>query len=420
MTRVAQRKFLRMLWIFLISLLAILPKAFCKPGNSRGTPPPIIPSSSMKLENHFHDFYMSNFVTDKELAENMWLDIPAEDNNRNSIDLNRQDCSHPDCFSKVVLLPFDFPFYGHSVREVVVMKDGYINIVMDRSHPEAYIAPLKVPNFLTNEKSSVSWIVQEKSLIVQWENLDTNLQVGTFSFQAKLTHEGRMIFFYKKIPIDISLFTYMKRGHVHIGLKHVRDLIHEDNSVEETWIYHDIYFSNHYSIFNFRTFSTLVLMPITRCDLYEDEKHCMAAAKHLKCKWSYKMELCKDVNPQEPVKPSLPVDHPSSRLVRDDQKMLPKEKIENIIAGHQPEEIIVVFEETVHNKTSKCYTSGNCQFWIVVTVISSVVIIFSIFSHISCYRPKIEKTWPKKLKTLSFGDKKIRLIVDSGLDYESN
>ncbi|CAB3386934.1 Hypothetical predicted protein [Cloeon dipterum] len=278
--RVVQRKFYRTLWIFLISLLAILPKAFCKTGNWRGTPPPIIPSSSVTLERHFHDFYSSNFITDKELAKNMWLDIPAGDKNR--IDLNRKDCSHPDCFSKVVLLPFDFPFYGHSIREVVVMKDGYINITTDWTHSKVYIAPLKVPNFLTNEKSSVSWIVQEKSLIVQWENLDTNLQVGTFSFQAKLTHEGCIIFFYKKNPIDISLFTYLKRGHVHIGLKHLRDRFHESNGVEENWNYHDINFSNHYSVFNFRTFSTLVLMLINRCDVYEDEKHCMAAANRLK------------------------------------------------------------------------------------------------------------------------------------------
>ncbi|CAB3386920.1 Hypothetical predicted protein, partial [Cloeon dipterum] len=117
---------------------------------------------SSNVINSYHEFYNSTFVTDKELSATTWKKIPVKQHNYIDTDFFL-DCKHPNSLYKLVTLPFDFPFYGHLVRNVAVMMDGYIflnKISTGSSSVKQYVAPLMAGRFSLNANSSVRWLLE--------------------------------------------------------------------------------------------------------------------------------------------------------------------------------------------------------------------------------------------------------------------
>nr|XP_057935779.1 plexin domain-containing protein 2 isoform X2 [Doryrhamphus excisus] len=108
-----------------------------------------------------------------------------------------------------VNLSFGFPFYGHTLKEVTVATGGFIytgDVIHRMLTATQYIAPL-MANFdpSVSKNSSVFYFDNGTALVVQWTrlHLQDDVQSGTFTFQAALHSDGRIVFSYKEIPIDI-------------------------------------------------------------------------------------------------------------------------------------------------------------------------------------------------------------------------
>lgn len=109
-----------------------------------------------------------------------------------------------------VSLSFDFPFYGHLVRNITIATGGFLytgDYVHSWLAATQYIAPL-MANFDTSmsNQSTIKYMDNGTVFSVQWENvaLQDKPNSGNFSFQATLLKSGDIIFAYKEIPIAVS------------------------------------------------------------------------------------------------------------------------------------------------------------------------------------------------------------------------
>ncbi|XP_051958880.1 plexin domain-containing protein 1-like isoform X2 [Xyrauchen texanus] len=109
-----------------------------------------------------------------------------------------------------VALTFDFPFYGHQVRQITIATGGFIftgEITHRMLTATQYIAPLMAnfdPSFSKN--STVRYLDNGDVFVVQWDKVrlkDREME-GAFTFQAVLHRNGTIVFGYKDVPVLVE------------------------------------------------------------------------------------------------------------------------------------------------------------------------------------------------------------------------
>ncbi|CAL9692997.1 unnamed protein product [Knipowitschia caucasica] len=109
-----------------------------------------------------------------------------------------------------VVLSFDFPFYGHFLRQITIATGGFI-FLGDITHrmltTTQYIAPLMAnfdPSF--SKDSTVQYLDNGEVFVVQWGKvrLQGREKDGAFTFQAALHKSGTISFSYKEIPLSLD------------------------------------------------------------------------------------------------------------------------------------------------------------------------------------------------------------------------
>ncbi|KAM9779942.1 plexin domain-containing protein 1-like [Neosynchiropus ocellatus] len=122
-----------------------------------------------------------------------------------------------------VALSFDFPFYGHNLRQVTIATGGFI-FTGDLTHrmltTTQYIAPLMAsfnPGHAT--ESTVQYLDNGEVFVVQWEKvrLAGRESEGAFTFQAALHKTGDITFSYKDVPLPLGAMSTREHP-VKIGL----------------------------------------------------------------------------------------------------------------------------------------------------------------------------------------------------------
>uniref|UniRef100_A0A6Q2Y8V3 PSI domain-containing protein n=1 Tax=Esox lucius TaxID=8010 RepID=A0A6Q2Y8V3_ESOLU len=109
-----------------------------------------------------------------------------------------------------VALSFDFPFYGHYLRQITIATGGFIftgEITHRMLTATQYIAPLMAnfdPSFSKN--STVRYMDNGKVFVVQWDkvHLQGREAEGIFTFQAALHRNGTIAFNYRDVPLPIE------------------------------------------------------------------------------------------------------------------------------------------------------------------------------------------------------------------------
>ncbi|XP_037133594.1 plexin domain-containing protein 1 [Syngnathus acus] len=109
-----------------------------------------------------------------------------------------------------VALSFDFPFYGHYLRQIIVATGGFIfmgEITHRMLTATQYIAPLMAnfdPSFSMN--STVRYSDNGHLFVVQWDKvrLKDRETEGAFTFQAALHKNGTVVFNYREIPVPVE------------------------------------------------------------------------------------------------------------------------------------------------------------------------------------------------------------------------
>ncbi|KAF5281282.1 hypothetical protein FQA39_LY05168 [Lamprigera yunnana] len=159
--------------------------------------------SETKMDSHI--YYNSTFSVDPDLVTQYWV------NTENNNDLRIKSLlSNAYRRAATVKLSFDFPFYGHIVRNVTIATGGFIYMgeyVHSWLAATQYIAPL-MANFDTglSNNSFIKYVDDGNSFTVQWERvyLQDKQSHGEFTFQTTLMKNGDIIFVYKNVPVIVE------------------------------------------------------------------------------------------------------------------------------------------------------------------------------------------------------------------------
>ncbi|CAJ1072728.1 plexin domain-containing protein 2-like isoform X2 [Xyrichtys novacula] len=197
-----------------------------------------------------------------------------------------------------VNLSFDFPFYGHMLKEITVATGGFIytgDLIHRMLTATQYIAPL-MANFdpSLSKNSSVLYFDNGTALVVQWNqvHIQDNISLGSFTFQAVLHSDGRIIFTYREIPADIGEIS-SENHPVKVGLSDAFVVLHKIEQIPNVrrrtiYEYHkvDILKSK---ISN----STAVEMfPLPTCLQFSSCGPCVSSQIGFNCSWCSRLQRC--------------------------------------------------------------------------------------------------------------------------------
>ncbi|XP_014059505.1 plexin domain-containing protein 1 [Salmo salar] len=112
-----------------------------------------------------------------------------------------------------VALSFDFPFYGHYLRQITIATGGFIfmgEVTHRMLTATQYIAPLMAnfdPSF--SKESIVQYLDNGEVFVVQWERvrLHGREAEGAYTFQAALHLTGTITFSYRDIPLPVEVIS---------------------------------------------------------------------------------------------------------------------------------------------------------------------------------------------------------------------
>uniref|UniRef100_A0A8C8EF67 Plexin domain containing 2 n=1 Tax=Otus sunia TaxID=257818 RepID=A0A8C8EF67_9STRI len=254
-----------------------------------------------------------NVQVDSHVSSHRWR---RHSESLKSVDTNRasmgQDSSEPGGFTDLLLeegrdnttqiervnLSFDFPFYGHFLREITVATGGFIytgEVVHRMLTATQYIAPL-MANFdpSVSRNSTVRYFDNGTALVVQWDHvhLQDNYNLGSFTFQATLLNDGRIIFGYKEIPVAVTQISSTNHP-VKVGLSDAFVVVHRIQQIPNVrrrtiYEYHRV----ELQMSKITNLSAVEMIPLPTCLQFTSCGPCVTAQIGFNCSWCSKLQRC--------------------------------------------------------------------------------------------------------------------------------
>lgn len=200
-----------------------------------------------------------------------------------------------------VALSFDFPFYGHFLRQITIATGGFI-FTGDITHrmltATQYIAPLMAnfdPSF--SKESTVQYLDNGEVFVIQWERvrLQGKESEGAFTFQAALYKSGTITFSYKDIPLSLDVISSAEHP-VKAGLSDAFTVSSpstqspENTQRQTIYEYHRVEINTtkitNYSAIEFTALPTC--LQHNSCDL------CLSSNQTSGCSWCNVLQRCSD------------------------------------------------------------------------------------------------------------------------------
>ncbi|XP_077413999.1 plexin domain-containing protein 2 isoform X2 [Vanacampus margaritifer] len=253
--------------------------------------------NSTQIVNMDHVYYTSKIVGPGDVggAADTWVN--TEQANKNEWK-TRGFLPNTHRQAERVNLSFELPFYGHMLKEVTVATGGFIytgDVIHRLLTATQYIAPLMAnfdPSLSSN--SSVFYFDNGSALVVQWTrlHLQDNVHSGTFTFQAALHSDGRIVFAYKEIPIDISDIS-SENHPVQVGLSDAFVVLHKIEQIPNVrrrtiYEYHrvDILKSK------ISNATTIEMQPLPTCLQFSSCAPCVTSQIGFNCSWCSRLQRC--------------------------------------------------------------------------------------------------------------------------------
>ncbi|CAH1789013.1 unnamed protein product, partial [Owenia fusiformis] len=281
---------------------------------------PTLPADTKIVEGN-HSYYSSSIISEDNSGARYWVDI---DNMPGGSKIKHDTLSESHRVASVVDLPFDFNFYGHVQKKVVIATGGFIYMspfLHQWLTATQYIAPL-MANFDTRLGGNTSHIYYAKNsthFVVEWKDVfvQDHPDDGAFHFQATLMSNNVIMFSYKKVPFDVNEISTDNHP-VKIGLS---DAYYYDKYIPEYNIkrrtiyeYHRVDIAT--DKYRFITAGSSVLFaPLPTCNLLKSCTQCLEAKIGFDCGWCGSLKRCSnglDRNRQEWLQQNCPAKHASS------------------------------------------------------------------------------------------------------------
>ncbi|XP_049916195.1 plexin domain-containing protein 1-like isoform X1 [Epinephelus moara] len=199
-----------------------------------------------------------------------------------------------------VALSFEFPFYGHHLRQIIVATGGFI-FMGDITHrmltATQYIAPLMAnfdPSFSKN--STVRYSDNGNLFVVQWDKvqLKDREAEGAFTFQTILHRNGTIVFNYRNIPIPVSEMNSTEHP-VKVGLSDAFMALLPSSQLSEVnrrtiYEYHRV----EINITKIVSKSAFEFTPLPTCLQHTSCELCLSSNLTTGCGWCNTLQRCSD------------------------------------------------------------------------------------------------------------------------------
>ncbi|XP_072364645.1 plexin domain-containing protein 2-like [Scyliorhinus torazame] len=254
-------------------------------------------SNDTKIEeNTDHNYYTSRMYGPADpVTRELWVNMDQMEKDKVKI---HGILSNTHRQAARVNLSFDFPFYGHFLREMTVATGGFIytgEVVHRMLTATQYIAPL-MANFdpSVSRNSTVRYFDNGTSLVVQWDNvrLQDNYDLGSFTFQATLHIDGRIVFAYKEIPVSVTEINSANHP-VKVGLSDAFVVVHKIQQIPNVrrrtiYEYHRV----ELQMSKVTNMSAVEMIPLATCLQYRSCFACVNAQIGFNCTWCDKLQRC--------------------------------------------------------------------------------------------------------------------------------
>lgn len=245
------------------------------------------------LDNQKYYRWQSYAPTDKR-TEELWIDLSASQVRIHGIlsNTHRQAAR--------VALSFDFPFYGHKLRQIIIATGGFI-FMGEMTHrmltATQYVAPLMAnfdPSFSSN--STVRYSDNGNLFVVQWDKvrLKDRENEGAFTFQTVLHKNGTIVFNYREIPIPVEKMNSTEHP-VKVGLSDAF-MAFEPSSQASGPKQRTIYEYHRVEIDSTKLVSrsAFEFIPLPTCSQHTTCEVCMTSNLTTGCGWCNTVQRCSD------------------------------------------------------------------------------------------------------------------------------
>ncbi|XP_052417814.1 plexin domain-containing protein 2 [Carassius gibelio] len=253
-------------------------------------------NSSQIMEDTDHNYYTSKtYGSIDPMSKELWVNINQMDKEKVKI---HGILSNTHRQAARVNLSFDFPFYGHLLREVTVATGGFIytgDVVHRMLTATQFIAPL-MANFdpSLSRNSTVIYFDNGTALVVQWDHvhLQDSYNQGSFTFQATLHSDGRIVFAYKEVPVQIAKISSVNHP-VKVGLSDAFVVVHKIQQIPNVRR-KTIYEYHRVELLKTKiTSSTAVeMMPLPTCLQFTSCTSCITSQINFNCSWCHRLNRC--------------------------------------------------------------------------------------------------------------------------------
>ncbi|KAJ0060025.1 hypothetical protein NL108_002801 [Boleophthalmus pectinirostris] len=199
-----------------------------------------------------------------------------------------------------VALSFDFPFYGHHLRQIIIATGGFIfmgEVIHQMLTATQYVAPLMAnfdPSF--SSSSTVRYSDNGNLFVVEWDKvrLKDRENEGAFTFQTVLHKNGKIVFNYKEIPILVAEMNSTDHP-VKVGLSDAF-LALVPSSLNSGSTQHTIYEYHRVEIDPTKIVSqsAIEIIPLPTCSQHTTCELCMTSNLTTGCGWCNTVQRCSD------------------------------------------------------------------------------------------------------------------------------
>ncbi|XP_071433355.1 plexin domain-containing protein 1 [Pithys albifrons albifrons] len=255
-----------------------------------------LPPNETRIVEDNHSYYVSRVYGPGDAhARGLWVDMAAA--NRSHVKVHGI-LSNTHRQASRIILSFDFPFYGHLLRQVTIATGGFIfvgDVIHRMLTATQYIAPLMAnfnPSYSRN--STVQYLDNGTVFVVQWDKvyLQGKEELGSFTFQAALHSTGRIVFGYKEIPVPVLQISASQHP-VKAGLSDAFMILNPSPDVPESrrrtiYEYHRVELDTS----RISSLAAVEFTPLPTCLQHQSCEMCVTSELTFNCSWCHVLQRC--------------------------------------------------------------------------------------------------------------------------------
>ncbi|KAM4692102.1 plexin domain-containing protein 1 [Rhinophrynus dorsalis] len=254
-----------------------------------------LPDNNTQVLEDTYSYYTSRVFGPAELrGRELWVDLKEKGSKarvHTILSSTHRQASR-------VILSFDFPFYGHPLRQITIATGGFIfmgDVLHRMLTATQYVAPLMAnfnPGYSAN--STISYKDNGTAFIVQWDKvpLHEKEDAGGFTFQAALHKDGRVVFGYKEIPLPVQDISPAQHP-VKVGLSDAFMVLNNAPDVPESrrrtiYEYHKVQLD----LGRIRSQTAVEFTPLPTCLQQTSCEQCLTSVPTFNCSWCHVLQRC--------------------------------------------------------------------------------------------------------------------------------